>query len=54
MMLVTGCGRTSEFVMTDGVDRNFVNQGDSSKCLADDDCVFLSTRAFKHYSKGCE
>ena len=50
MMLVAGCAR-SEFVILEPVDREFVSEGQTLTVPTDG--VFLSDRAFKHYSKGC-
>lgn len=52
MTLTSGCAKHGEFVMREGIDRAWVDKGQELK--APENGVFLSDRAFKHYSKGCE
>lgn len=52
MTLGVGCANKKEFVMRENVDRFFVSKG--QVVTAPEDGVYLSNRAFKFYSKGCE
>lgn len=53
MTLGSGCAKNNkEFVMTNHVDREWIKAGQNWEAPVQG--VFLSDRAFKHYSKGCE
>lgn len=51
-MLASGCAKHGEFVMREGIDRQWVATGQI--VTVPEDGVLLSKRAFKFYSKGCE
>lgn len=51
MTLLSGCAKNAEFVMREGIDRQWVDKG--QQVTSPEKGVLLSDRAFKYYSKGC-